>query len=286
MILYVQTPAIPRSELHNKCIKTMIEELDKCNHFSEIRWFINIDAIKTSKTPKGPYIWENSEITKQNFINISNGLSNTSLKINISDNPCFYLAFRHLTLSVLEDINNSKLKDSEYCVMWLEDDWTFIDSEMFKNLLTKFLSEEQYLAYILHGKNGKPSSYPGKINMGGNPDIIKGRIFELFKYINLEKTNKRDPENIRKHDIWYPNVFIDPWGHELEGPPYNLLLKKLIAINDNPNHEGRKLQKNTLSVNVVEGEQGDIWRANLMVNKTFKGKDKHGIPADKSYSYQ
>jgi hypothetical protein len=117
MILYVQTPAIPRSELHESLIKTMIIHLDQCNQFSEIRWFVNIDAIKTSKVKNGFYTWEDSEITKQNFINISKELNNTSLKINISNNPCFYLAFRYLTLSVLEDIDNSKLMDSEYCVM-------------------------------------------------------------------------------------------------------------------------------------------------------------------------
>ena len=45
MILYVQTPSIPRSKLHNVLIKTMIEYLDSCKQFTEIKWFINIDAI-------------------------------------------------------------------------------------------------------------------------------------------------------------------------------------------------------------------------------------------------
>ena len=279
MILYVQTPAIPRSELHNLLIKTMINHLDKCNKFSEIRWFVNIDAIKTSKVKDGFYTWEDSEITKQNFINISKELNNTSLKINISNDPCFYLAFRHLTLSVLEDINNSKLKDLEYCVMWLEDDWSFIDKEGFNNNLDKFLNSELYKCYIL---------YRNKINMGGNPDIIKGSVFKLFKNINLDKNNKRDPENIRKHDIWYPNIFIDPFegSDELEKPPYHLLLKKLIAINGDVNHEGRKWQEKILSVNVVEGEQGDRWRANLNVDKEWNTNDKHGISPDRSYSYK
>ncbi len=124
--------------------------------------------------------------------------------------------------------------------------------------------------------------------MGGNPDIIKGRVFELFRHINLDKDNKRDPENIRKHDVWYPNVFIDPYegGDTLEGPPYHLLLQKLISINGDINHEGRKWQKKILSVNVVEGEQGDVWRANLNVKKQWNTNDKHGISADRSYSYK
>ena len=84
MILYVQTPAIPRSELHNLLIKTMINHLDKCNQFSEIRWFVNIDAIKTSKVKDGFYTWEDSEITKQNFINISKNSVSSSI-LDISD---------------------------------------------------------------------------------------------------------------------------------------------------------------------------------------------------------
>ena len=249
MILYIQTPSIPRSELHNVLIKTMVEHLDKCNQFSEIRWFVNIDAIKTSKTKNGIYQWEDPKITKQNFINISSKLKTTTLNINISNDPCFYLAFRYLTLSVLEDISKSKLANSEYCVMCL---------------------------------------YRNKINMGGNPDIIKGDIFKLFTDINLDKTNKRDPENIRKHDVWYPNIFIDPFegGEKLEKPPYHLLLKKLISINGNINHEGRKTQIKILSSNVVEGEQGDKWRANLNINKEWDTNDKHGITPNRSYSYK
>ena len=277
MILYVQTPSIPRSELHNQLIKSMITYLDNCKQFSEIRWFINIDEIKTSQTNNGVYKWESVDITKNNFINITNELTNAKTNINISNNPCFYLAFRHLTNAVIEDIDKLKLKNSEYCVMWLEDDWSFTDKDGFIKNLDTFLSKDELDCYIL---------YKNKINMGGNPDIIKGRVFELFKYINLEKTNKRDPENIRKHDVWYPNVFIDPWNHPLEKSPYNLLLQKLIAINNNINHEGRKYQKKILSTNVVEGEQGDKWRANLNVEKKWNTNDKHGISSDKNYSYK
>ena len=277
MILYIQTPAIPRSKLHNQLIKTMISHLDRCKQFSEIRWFINIDAIKTSQTNKGRYEWESTDITKDNFTTIASELINTKTNINISYNPCFYLAFRHLTNVVIEDVDKLKLKNSEYCVMWLEDDWSFTDIEGFDKNLNTFLSNDELECYIL---------YRNKINMGGNPDIVKGHIFELFRHINLEKTNKRDPENIRKHDVWYPNVFIDPWKHPLEISPYNLLLQKLIAINNDINHKGRNCQKKTLSVNVVEGEQGDKWRANLNVVKKWGTKDKHGISSDKNYSYK
>ena len=106
MILYIQTPAIPRSELHNQLIKLMMLYLDDCKQFSEIRWFVNIDAIKTSQTKNGVYKWEDANITKNNFTNIANELTNTKTNINISNDPCFYLAFRYLTNAVIEDIDN------------------------------------------------------------------------------------------------------------------------------------------------------------------------------------
>lgn len=277
MILYVQTPSIPRSKLHNVLIKTMIEYLDSCKQFTEIKWFINIDAIKSSNTGRGVYHWEDVNITKSNFENISSKLTKTKLNINISHNPCFYLAFRYLTLATLKDINNFNLNESEYCVMWLEDDWSFTDKDQFIIGLDKFLENDQYQTYILH-KN--------KINMGGNPDIIKGNVFKLFETINLDKNNKRDPENIRKHEVWYPNVFIDPWGEDLEVFPYNNLLKKLVAINGNKSHPGREYQSKIMSSNVVEGEQGDKWRANIIVDKNWNTPDKHGIPETKSYTYK
>ena len=276
MILYVQTPSIPRSELHNILIKSMIEYLDSCKQFSEIRWFVNIDAIKESKTPNGIHKWEDVNVTKKNFLKITNNLNKTKIDINISNNPCFYLAFRTLTLSVLNDIKSSNLKDSDFCVMWLEDDWSFIDKNKFNSGLDMFLKNTEKQVYVL---------YKNKINMGGNPDIIKGKTFKFFKNINLDKDNKRDPENIRKHDIWYPHIFIDPWNDPIENPPYNKLLQKLIAINNNINHEGRKYQKKILSTNVVEGEQGDEWRSNLIVNKNWNTQDKHGIDKNKSYTY-
>lgn len=277
MVLYVQTPSIPRSGLHNVLIKTMIEYIDQLDQFNEIKWFVNLDAIKTSTTRKGGYQWENYNKTKDNFESIASKLNKTSLDLNISHDPCFYLAFRHLTLSVLTDIKQSGFKDSDYCVMWLEDDWSFIDKEKFNKNLTKFLNTPELKTYIL---------YKNKINMGGNPDIIKGEVFNLFNNIDLSPTNKRDPENIRKHDVWYPNIFIDPWNEPLDTPPYNRLLRKLITLNDNYQHPGRNFQTKILSVNVVEGEQGDQWRANIQVNKNWNTNDKHGIDSSKTYSYQ
>lgn len=265
MILYVQTPSIPRSQLHNSLIKTMIEYLDKCPQFSEIRWFVNLDIIKTSKIKKSTYIWEDFNITKQNFIDISKNLVNTSLNLHTSKNPCFYLAFRYLTLSVLKDISKSKLDHSEYCVMWLEDDWSFIDKKGFSENLDKFLDNLQYKCYIL---------YRNKINMGGNPDIIKGDIFQLFKDVNLDIDNKRDPENIRKNYVWVPNIFNNPNNSF-----------SLKTLNGDINHVGRSYQTKILSANVVEGEQGDEWRRQLNIAKNWTFSDKPGISPDKNYTY-
>jgi len=273
MILYIQTPSIPRSELHNQLVRTMVKYLDGCEQFSEIRWFVNIDVITTSTTKKGDFIWEDFSVTEQNFTNISKELIKTSLNINISPTPCFYLAFRNLTLSVLEDVKKSNLKTSEYCVMWLEDDWSFIDEEKFNKNLDIFLGSEQYKCYILHRN---------KINMGGNPDIIKGEVFQQFKDINLNIDNKRDPENIRKFDVYEPYIF----KKDIEEKHKCNLKKHLGNINDKLNHSIRPLLKSVLSSNVVEGENGDKFRIGNDINKNWNQNDKNGIESSKSYTYQ
>jgi hypothetical protein len=270
MILYVQTPAIPRSELHNTCIKTMMSRIDTLHQFSEIRWIVNIDVIKTSSG----YSWEDVNITIQNLQALT--LNKTHLTINVSYAPCFYLAFRHLTQYVLNDIQKHELTDNDYCVMWLEDDWTFTDFAAFNQNLDIFLSNINLHVYTLADF---------KINMGGNPDIIKGNIFKHFKYVNLSPVNKRDPENIRKHDVWYPYVFND-LEPKTETTPYTKLLDKLIAINNDIHHPMRKLQTHILSSSVVEGITGDKWRANIAVQKNWNTNDKHGITSDRNYTYK
>jgi len=62
MILYVQTPAIPRTDVHNVCIKTMIQTLDRLEEFSEIRWFVNLDVI-TSHT--STHTWQDYKINEE-----------------------------------------------------------------------------------------------------------------------------------------------------------------------------------------------------------------------------
>ena len=288
MILYVQTPAIPRSSLHNECIKTMMHELNNCEQFTEIRWFVNIDVIKDTN-----YNWEDNKTTELNFVNISNELSKVKLDINISHNPCFYLAFRHLTLKVIQDANSNNIYPNQYCTMWLEDDWNFIDINMFKERLTKFLSNTEYLVYTLHGQNGISSSnHPGKMNMGGNPDIIKGIVHKMFENIDLSKENKRDPENIRKFNVWYPYIFEYPNKYDEEllwdghGVPYNSLVSILNTINNDKNHPIRTAQSKIITSNVVEGIKGDIWRQNIKVDKNWDSWDKLGIKSDKSFTYR
>jgi len=262
MILYIQTPSIPRSGLHNISIKNIVEYLDNCKHFSQIKWFVNLDAIKS--TISSNHKWESYDITKNNFEKIQSTLSKTSLDINVSHNPCFYLAFRHLTLSVLNDVKQSNLSNSDYCVLWLEDDWAFKNISSFSKNLEAFISEPQYKLYTLH-KN--------KINMGGNADIIKGNLFDKFNNVNLDIDNKRDPENIRKGDVWVPHIFKQP-------------LNLLREINNNFHHPLRKSYPEILSSWDFEGDTGDNWRANLSIAKNWSYADKPGIDASRSFTYK
>ena len=284
MILYVQTPAIPRSKLHNILIKSMIEYLDECEQFSEIRWFVNIDAITVSKDKnESEYKWEAVTDTRRNFERIANKLTKTNTCINVSNDPCFYLAFRYLTNQILEDIKKSNLSDKDYCVMWLEDDWSFIDKKTFNQKLSLFLKEEKYKVFTL---------YRHKLNMGGNPDIIKGNVFRLFNTIDLSENNKRDPENVRKFNVWYPYVFNSPFNYissELwngHAKPYNDLSRYLKEVNSNENHMDRIQQDSILTSNTVEGEIGDQWRASIIVDKNWDSWGKLGIDSSKSFTYK
>jgi len=300
MILYVQTPAIPRTDVHNVCIKTMIQTIDRLEEFSEIRWFVNLDVI-TTHTPT--HTWQDYKLNEENFKDIAKGLKKTSLYLNTSHDPCFYLAYRHLTLSVIEDVKKHNLLDDDYCVMWLEDDWMFIDTKCFRWILPQFLKMKDKLVFTLHGSNFAASSadrdngHPGKLNMGGNPDIIKGSVHKLFEDVDLSKDNKRDPELIRKFDVWYPYILQvnDKWpketlwqGHEngLQGSPeFETLNKILDEVNPDWNHPLRVSQTNVITSNVTIGIVGDIWR-NDKAEKTSTSYDKLGIDASKSYTYK
>ena len=265
--LYIQTPSIPRSELHNEGVIKAVKFLDTCDHFDNIQWFINIDEV-TSKD----YEFESSDITRQNFMDASVDFKRTETYINISDEPCFYGAFRTLTEAVRSDIIEKSLSQDNYCVMWLEDDWYFKKEDQYKKDMTTFLENDSYLVNTL---------YWYKINMGGNPDVIKGEVFEMFDELNWDKDNKRDPEYIRKMEVFIPNIWVDPWVNDGRS-----LYDKLVEINKkDPTSFGHQLNYKVLATDNIE-DVGDDWRDNLKIKKDWESSDKEGIPRSRSYTYK
>ena len=281
MILYVQTPAMPRSELHTRgCIRGL-KFLDNCEQFSEIRWFINIDVTTSSN-----YDFEDYSITHDNFKNFTDTLSKTKTEINISHEPCFYLAFRHLTLAVQEDVINSKLNDDEYCVMWFEDDFYIEDESGFNNYYDIFSMDDDIKVMTM---------YHNKINMGGNPDIIKGDTFRYFDEVNLDIDTKRDPEWIRKMDVFYKHVWIDPWPEQKYSFGQKLVMCNpsdgcreydgVEGTNTSDFIHSRTINTKVLSTDTA-GDVGDEWRDSLNVSKCWFGQHKPGISKDRSYTYK
>lgn len=271
MILYIQTPAIPRSELHEKGVIKALKFLDTCEHFSEIKWFVNIDV-----TTSHLYEFEDYKITKNTFLDFSKTLNKTKLSLNINKKPCFYLAFRYLTKVVQKSIKDNKLKNKDYCVMWLEDDWYMGDESGFNNLMDEFLNNNEVLVSIL---------YNYKINMGGNPDIIKGKLFEKFDNINFDKDNKRDPEYIRRVDLFEKYIWVDPW------PDYDIsYYDKCTHINKSAIEldgitDAHEINGKVISSNVIT-DVGDQWGRNEGRLEKWGYGEKSGISKDRSYTYK
>ena len=269
MILYIQTPAIPRSKLHETGVIKALKFLDTCNHFSEIRWFINIDLVKSSL-----YEFEDYNITIDNFKRCEENLNKTKMYIETSDKPCFYLAFRNLTKKIQLDVKKENLNADDYCVMWLEDDWYMKDNDGFHRLMDTFLNNDELLVAAL---------YHYKINMGGNPDIIKGEVFQLFDGVNFDVDNKRDPEQIRKYDVFKKYIWIDPW------PKHNISFHdKLTHINTSSEKMGitdaHEVNTKIISSDVIE-DVGDDWKVDKL-QKTWSYGEKDGIHSDRSYTYK
>ncbi len=268
MRLYIQTPSIPRSELHNKGVIKAVKFLDTCEHFDSIKWFINIDEV-TSKE----YEFESSEVTQKNFMDASIGFKRTETFINVSKEPCFYLAFKSLTEIVKEDIITESWSQDNYCVMWLEDDWYFKDEDGYKKNMENFLSNDSYLVNTL---------YWNKINMGGNPDVIKGEVFEMFDDLDWNEDNKRDTENIRKIEVFKEHIWVDPTPGEKDS-----FHNKLVKVNSDRSGgtSGHNVNYKVLPSNTIE-DVGDEWRDNLKIKKDWTSEDKSGITSDRSYTYK
>jgi hypothetical protein len=252
----------------------MLKALNEIEKFSSIHWLVNLDVI--SENSNG-YAWEKQEKTISSFEDFAKTLNKVKLDLKVSKSPCFYQAFRSLTLRTFELVEKYGYSDEDYAVLWLEDDWIFTNIQQFNSNLNEFLSSKTIDVMTLN---------ENKINMGGNPDLIKGNVFRLFSTVDLSESNKRDPENIRKHDLWYRHIFHDSWNDQLESKPYSRLLKKLLEINGNVKHFARQDNKRIMSSHVVNGDLGDEWRRQKNIQKNWNQGDKHGISVERTYSYK
>jgi hypothetical protein len=59
-----------------------------------------------------------------------------------------------------------------------------------------------------------------------------------------------------------------------------MLLSYFQETNKNKNHPNRTQQDSILTSNTVEGEIGDQWRANIIVDKNWDSWDKLGIKSN------
>ena len=192
-----------------------------------------------------------------------------------------------MTEFVRQDVKENKLDTDEYCVMWLEDDNFVKDEDGFNKVIDKFLNDDKILVAPM---------YHNKINMGGNPDIIKGEVFKLFDDVDLNPNNKRDPEWIRKTEVFEPHIWIDPWpelntdfGHKLNkcNPSDGCGVYDGVMGTDSDDYiHSRKTNYKVLSSDVVEGDIGDNWRRDNQVPKNWSGGDKPGISVNRSYTYE
>lgn len=275
--LYILTPSVSRSDCHSDSIIPFVNQIYDSNLFQNITWFVNIDRPTNTK-----FEFEKLEITKNNFIEKTN--KNISLKINKSETPCFYKAFSHLFNSVKVDIEVNNLHDDDFCILWLEDDWKLTRSEDFFRDLNLFFSKPELKFYTL---------YKHKINIGGNPQIIKGSLYNLyFKNMDISIDNKRDPEVIMRNEIFKPYVF-DFWvfkGIGMEkhiSESNNLTFKdKLIIANDlSKKYTDTFFISNGMYGNVVD-DIGDLWREVRGFKKWTMFQKEHGINSNENYTYK
>ena len=275
--LYILTPSVARSDCHTNSIIPFANKIVDSNLFQNITWFINIDRPTNTK-----FKFESLEITENNFIEQTS--KNISLKINKSKTPCFYKAFSNLFSSVKNDIDFLKLKDDDFCILWVEDDWKLTREVDFFRDLKLFFSKPELKFYTL---------YNHKINIGGNPQVIKGSLYNLyFKNMDISIDNKRDPEVIMRNEIFKPYVF-DFWvfkGIGMEkhiSESNNLTFKdKLIIANQlSKKYTDTFFISNGMYGNVVE-DIGDLWREIRGFTKWTMIQKEHGINSNENYTYK
>jgi len=140
--------------------------------------------------------------------------------------------------------------------------------------------------------------------IGAHSDDVEfgcgGALVKHVKNVNFDKNNKRDPENIRKNEVFQNHVWIDPWPHNGENLHHKLLKinsssKGKIINYDNSmsdkqildlhhHTEQHKTNYKIISLNVIE-DVGDAWKINKII-KSWSRVDKDGISSDRSYTYE
>tara|TARA_B100000029_G_scaffold505049_1_gene585037 strand:+ start:15168 stop:15965 length:798 start_codon:yes stop_codon:yes gene_type:complete len=262
-VLYVQTASIPRSDLHKKGLFKFMKVLDSLPQYKQVRWFINLDNPKSKTHEFEDYNKTIDEVMKFK----KKELKNTDAFLGLGK-ACFYQAFNNLFHFVKEDVITQQVSSDNYSVMWLEDDWILTDETKFKLLIEKFEGDDELKVLTLH---------QDKVNMGGNPDIIKGDVFEKFDNCNWDRDNKRDPEEIRKIEIFKEHIWIDP-----EPDSNDNFHRKLIRANK----RGICFINNKVLQSDVVKDIGRNWSSGKL-NKNWGYQDKGGLTSNKrSYSYE
>lgn len=114
MKIIIITPAIPRPELHTKCISSFYKNLFLTEQFDEIIHIINIDSPKK-------IVLENENLISETIKNLNKIIPENVKKIIINEgNSDFCEAYKRIFLEAEQFLT----KDS--CLIYLEDDWEFL----------------------------------------------------------------------------------------------------------------------------------------------------------------
>ena len=80
--------------------------------------------------------------------------------------------------------NDNNIKKEDYCFIWWEDDWVISKHEEITKDIQYFVDNDEIKFYTL---------YKNKLNMGGNPQFMKGELYEqYFRNLDLRNKNKND----------------------------------------------------------------------------------------------
>ena len=274
--LYVLTPAVPRHDCHNDSIIPSLKFLGECGLFENIMWYVNIDNPTSNR-----FKFEDRDISLNNFKKADIGKVN--LDINLPEHPCFYEAFSHLLNKMKKHIDDNNIKKEDYCFIWWEDDWVISKHEEITKDIQYFVDNDEIKFYTL---------YKNKLNMGGNPQFMKGELYEqYFRNLDLRNENKRDPEVIIRNEIFKDNIF-DNYVFEAMELGDNVITNPNLTFKDKLIIANRKAEtqidtfiiSNGMYGSTVE-DIGDDWRDARGFTKWSTHQKEHGIKSTNNYTY-